>query len=125
MLKRIAIWMCVFAAAIVVVPPALAHHSYAMFDKNKKITIKGVVSKIEWTNPHVSVFVKTIDSKGKTVTYWLECSSPNELKRWGWKINSVKQGEKVTVELFALKDGRAGGLLYKLTGPDGKQYHAH
>lgn len=95
-----------------------AHHSFAMFDKNKVITVKGVVRKIEWTNPHVYVFVEAPDG-GATKQYAVECSGTNMLSRMGWKINTVKVGDSVTVTLYPLRDGRPGGLFGTLTLANG------
>jgi hypothetical protein len=102
-----------------------AHHSYAMFDKNKPLTVAGTVTKIEWKNPHAYLVVSAAAADGQMQRYLLEASSPNELLRWGWKANTVKVGDKVTVDLFMLKNGKPGGLLFKLTTKDGAVYHAH
>src|ERR1041384_4333546 len=98
---------------------ANAHHSFAMFDKTKFITIKGTVRKVEWKNPHTYLFVDAPDGHGETKLYALEGSSPNELGRWGWKINSVKAGDAVSVGIFPLKDGQPGGLIYSVTLANG------
>ena len=96
---------------------AWPHHSFAMFDRTKLTTIQGTVRKVEWTNPHVFVFVDVPDKSGKT--YALECGSINMLARGGWKVNSVKAGDKVTVGLYPLRNGQPGGLLDTLTLPNG------
>jgi len=90
-----------------------------MFDKTSATTIKGTIRKVEWMNPHAYLFVDVVGEGGTTRQYAIECSSPNELKRFGWKANSVKVGDAVTVEIFPLRDGRPGGLLYALTLPTG------
>ena len=100
--------------------PVLAHHSFAMFDKNKVVTVKGVVSKIEWTNPHVFIFLDAPDGKGGKTRYAVECNSPNVLMRTGWKFNTVKRGDVVSVGLYPLRNGQPGGLLDKVILPDGK-----
>lgn len=97
------------------VAPAQAHHSFAMFDKNKHVTLKGVVSRIEWANPHVFIVVAVPDDKGATTEYTLECKSPNMLQRLGWKPNTLKVGDAVSASVFLLKDGRSGGLLDAVT----------
>ena len=82
----------------------LAHHSFdAEYDRNKPIKFEGVVSKIEFFNPHARIYIDVTDSSGKVVTWNLELASPSALVRNGWKPNSVKVGEKVYVEGF---DGR-------------------
>lgn len=111
-------------AMICVGTPAVAHHSFAMFDQTKPLTIKGTVGKLQWRNPHTYLSIKVKDASGKTMDYVLEGSSPNELLRWGWKLDSVKVGDIVTVQIYPLRDGRPGGLLFKVTTADGKSYHA-
>jgi hypothetical protein len=96
-----------------------AHHSFAMFDKKSSVTIKGTVTKVEWMNPHAYLFLDVVGEGGTTRKYAIECSSPNELKRFGWKMSSVKVGDAVTVEIYPLRDGRPGGLLYAVTLPTG------
>jgi hypothetical protein len=100
-------------------PRVEAHHSFAMFDKKSPTTVKGTVTKVEWMNPHAYLFVDVVGEGGTTRRYAIECSSPNELKRFGWKMNSVKVGDVVSLEIYPLRDGRPGGLLYALTLPTG------
>jgi hypothetical protein len=91
-----------------------------MFDKDRLTTVKGVVSKVEWANPHVFIFVDVPDGKGGKTQYAVECNSPNVLMRTGWKVNTVKQGDAVSVGLYPLRNGRPGGLLDSVTLPNGK-----
>ena len=65
------------------VAPVEAHHSFAMFDKNKPTTVKGTIRKVEWMNPHAYLFIDVTGEGGATRQYAIECSSPNELKRFG------------------------------------------
>ncbi len=99
--------------------PALAHHSYAMFDLNTRATLSGTVAKVEWSNPHVFVWVYVPNAKGAHDLYGLEAGAVSLLTRYGWTKSSVKAGEKVTVEYFPLKDKRPGGAFIKLTHADG------
>lgn len=108
-----------------VMNPAVAHHSFAMFDKTKLTTIKGVVTRIDWANPHTYVYVQTVDDQGKTQQYALECSSPNELNRWGWKKNTLQVGEQVTLGMFPMRDGQPAGLTFSVTKADGTVLKAH
>jgi hypothetical protein len=86
---------------------AWGHHSFAAeYDGNKPVTVKGVVAKLAWVNPHAYIYVKTNDGSGKSVTYAFETSSPNALMRRGWKRTSLKEGEAVTVEGYLAKDPR-------------------
>jgi hypothetical protein len=110
----------VIALLLVLACPARAHHSFAMFDKEKVVTVKGVVSKVEWKNPHVFIFVAVPDGKGGTTQYAIECNSPNVLMRTGWKAGTVKAGDAVAVGLYPLRDGRPGGLLDTVTLANGE-----
>jgi hypothetical protein len=85
---------------------ALAHHSFAaQYDANKPITLKGTVSKVEWTNPHARFYVDVRDENG-TVTNWnLELASPNVLVRNGWSRKSLNVGDEIVVEGSLAKDG--------------------
>ena len=108
------------AALLALASVVQAHHSFAMFDKNRVVTVKGVVHKLEWTNPHVYMFVDVPDGKGGKTLYAVECNSPNVLMRTGWKANTVNAGDAVSVGLYPLRDGRPGGLLDSVTLPNGK-----
>ena len=118
---RVGLLLSMFGVAL----PLQAHHSFAMFDKQRFTTIKGTLNKIDWRNPHVYLLVDVPNEKGEVTQYAVEGSSPNELGRWGWKKSSIKPGEVVTVEIYPLKDGRAGGLLYSVTLPDGSVLKAN
>ena len=98
---------------------ALAHHSFAMFDKSKFITVMGTVRKIEWANPHTYLQVQVPGTNGTSTLYAIECSSPNELSRWGWKFNSVKAGDQISVGMYPLRNGQPGGLLFSVTLANG------
>jgi hypothetical protein len=108
------------AAALVVAGPALAHHSFAMFDRQKEITLKGTVKEFQWTNPHSFIEIETLDDKGASATYSIEMNSPNNLTRQGWKSTFLKAGDKVTLVMNPLRDGSRGGLFVSVMLPDGK-----
>jgi hypothetical protein len=95
--------VCVLALSASTV---VAHHSFAaQYDANKPVTLKGTVSKVEWTNPHARFYVDVRDEKG-TVTNWnLELASPNVLVRNGWTRKSLNVGDEVVVEGSLAKDG--------------------
>ena len=85
---------------------AVAHHSFAAeYDANKPVTLKGTVSKIEWTNPHARFYVDVRDEKGNVTNWNLELASPNVLVRNGWTRKSLNVGDEVVVEGSLAKDG--------------------
>ncbi|MEJ1965088.1 MAG: DUF6152 family protein [Gammaproteobacteria bacterium] len=100
--------------------PAFVHHSGAMFDREKTITVTGTVTEFNWTNPHASFRVDVPNDKGQTESWAIEMNSPNNLVHIGWKRSSIKAGDKVTVKINPLRDGRPGGLYIGITLADGK-----
>ncbi len=111
----------VLAAILLLACPVQAHHSFAMFDKERLTKLGGVISKVEWRNPHVFFFVDAVDEKGETATYALESDSPNVLMRTGWKRSTLKVGDEVTLDYYPLRDGRPGGLLNAVILPNGER----
>ena len=100
--------------------PALAHHSGAAeFDSTKKIDLTGVVTKVEWTNPHAHFYMDVKDPSGNVANWNLELTSPNVLIRNGWKRNSVKPGDTVSVTGSRAKDSPYYGSASMITFPDG------
>ena len=100
--------------------PALAHHSFAMFDAEKTVEMKGTVKEFQWTNPHSWLQVMVRDPSGAEKEWSLEMGSPGGLARSGWRPKTVLPGDQVTVTIHPLKDGSAGGQLLTVTLPDGK-----
>ncbi len=101
--------------------PLAAHHSWtADYDGAKPVTVKGVVSKVEWTNPHTWFYIDVKDQTGKVTNWGLEMGSPNGLMRNGWTRNSMKIGHEVTVEGSRARDGsnhaNARAVILKSTG---------
>jgi hypothetical protein len=100
--------------------PAPAHHSGAAeFDSNKKIDLTGVVTKVEWTNPHAHFYMDVKDASGNMVNWNLELASPNVLIRNGWKRNSIKPGDTVSVTGIRTKDSPNIGSAAVIAFPDG------
>jgi hypothetical protein len=101
--------------------PALAHHSFAMFDASKTVTLTGTVKEFEWTNPHSWLRIMVADpATGKELQYALEMGAPQQQARVGWKPDSVKPGDKVTVTMHPLRDGSRGGQFMTALLPSGQ-----
>lgn len=96
-------------------PPALAHHSFAMFDYQKNITVSGTVKELQWTNPHIWIQLMVKDASGKEVEWSIEGGSPNGLKRQGWSRKALNTGDQASIVIHPLKDGSAGGALVSLS----------
>ncbi|WP_336980599.1 DUF6152 family protein [Altererythrobacter fulvus] len=99
--------------------PAQAHHSFAMFDQKKIVTLVGTVAEFQWTNPHAFIEID-VPGGGKVLHWSIELNSPNNLKRQGWSRVSLKTGDKITLRMNPLRDGKPGGLFLDLKKADGK-----
>lgn len=103
--------------------PAFAHHSFSMFDHDKNITMTGTVKELEWTNPHAWLdIVATDDKTGKPVQWSFEMGGVGQIAQQGWKPDSVKPGDKISVMMHPLKDGSHGGQYVSATLPDGRAF---
>lgn len=104
------------AALALLAAPAGAHHSFAMFDQTKIVTLEGTVAEFQWTNPHA--FIELEAAGGR---HWsIELNSPNNLKRQGWTKAALKPGDKISLRMSPLRNGKPGGLFLDLTKADGK-----
>jgi hypothetical protein len=110
--------LAIVAAAMSV--PVAAHHSFAMFDTSSQLSLSGVVSSFEWTNPHAYIELDVTDAKGAVKHWSIELGSPSILMRAGWKFKDVKPGDKISVVISPLKSGMPGGLLSRVTLADGR-----
>ena len=110
----------VLAGMAVLAAPALAHHSFAMFDNTRSLTLKGKVTKYQWTNPHGYLELDAEDGSGAARHFTLEMTSINMLSRGGWTSRTVRAGDEVTAIMAPLRDGQPGGLLLELVLPSGK-----
>jgi hypothetical protein len=100
---------------------AMAHHSFAMFDAAHRSSIQGTVRAVEWTNPHVWVWIDHKEGSGAPVPYAFELASPGEITRnSGWKKTSLTIGEQVTIEYAALRSGKNGGALARVIRSNGE-----
>lgn len=118
-----------FAAALAVVlaagAPAAAHHSFgAEFDSESPFEFRGVVTKIEWLNPHVFFYIDVEGQGGDVVNWAIEMGSPNGLMRRGWTRNSLRIGNVVEVEGSLARDGSAKGNARSVILADGRQLFA-
>jgi hypothetical protein len=96
--------------------PALAHHSFAMFDTKTKLSMSGTVKELEWTNPHITIWVYNDAKPGETPELWnFETSSPGILTRDGWTKRSLQPGDKVQIDYNPSRDGGHSGELAKVT----------
>ena len=87
---------------------ATAHHSFTAFNMTDEKSVTGVVNRVEWTNPHIWIWIDVPDAKG--ATYGFEGMSPNFLERRGWTRTTLKAGDKITVSYRPLRDGKNGGM---------------
>ena len=108
-------------AALVV--PVSAHHSWtAEYDSKKPVTVKGTVSKVEWTNPHTHFYVDVTDASGKVTTWNFEMASTPALERGGWSRKTLPVGTAVVVEGFAGRSVAERAIVTSFKGADGKEF---
>lgn len=107
-------------AIVAAASPVFAHHSFTMFDMGKKMTITGTVTTFEWTNPHSYIEIDVPDEQGAIKHWSIEMGSPSILQQSGWKFSSLKKGDKTTLVISPLKNGKSGGFLNTATLPDGR-----
>ena len=100
--------------------PALAHHSMAMFDANKTVTLKGTVKQFQWTNPHCYIQLMVKDAAGAEKEWSLEMGAPMYLYAKGWRPSIIKAGMPLTITINPLRNGQPGGVVLTATAADGK-----
>ena len=106
-------------ALLGVAAAAVAHHSGAMFDSAKEQTLVGTISEFNWVNPHSSFKVNVKGADGAEVVWAIEMNAPQNLVRQGWKRTTLKSGDKVSVVVHPLRDGKPGGSFVAITLADG------
>ncbi len=110
-------------AIAVIAIQADAHHSFAMFDHEKMITVSGTLKEFEYTNPHCWLHVSVVDpATGRTVDWAFEMGSVGQVAADGWKADTVKVGDKITVEAHPMKDGSRGGQYQAAKLGDGREF---
>lgn len=105
-------------APAAVIAPALAHHSYAMFDMGKTVVLDATVTRFKWQNPHSFIEID-VTAKGQTEHWAIEMTSPNNLAQEGWKRTSLKQGDRVKIAVHPLRSGARGGSYVGVRLVDG------
>ena len=113
------------AVGLVAATPVWAHHSFAAeYDSKQLITLKGVITKVEWTNPHIYIYIDVKDANGEVTNWSLEGYPPNTLKRTGFSRDSLKIGDEITVTAYKAKDGTYTGAGREVTFSDGTKKFA-
>jgi hypothetical protein len=102
-------------------PSVYAHHSFAMFDATKSVTLSGTVKQVDYANPHVWVYL-TVENNGKIENWGMEGGNLGGLYRMGWTKDSVKVGDQITMQVHPLKDGTTGGQIVRVTTSDGQVF---
>jgi hypothetical protein len=101
--------------------PALAHHSFAMFDAAASKTLEGTVKEFQWTNPHSWIVMMVDNAEGQAQQWAIEMGGPQGLARQGWAPKTLRPGMKVKTVIHPLRDGSNGGQFMAITLPDGTQ----
>ena len=116
------IYFVILTWPLLVAPAALAHHSHAMFDNTRDVTINGTVSGYVFSNPHAFLYVDVEEENGETVQYWIEMVNIPTMLRGGMNLNTFEDGDAVSVNMHPLRDGRPGGSFTTITSADGNTY---
>ena len=115
--------LLVGASLAIVAMPALAHHSAAMFEETKTITVEGVVKEFQYTNPHSWLLVDVKDKNGKVTTWGFEAEGPSTLQRAGIRPSDFKVGTKLTITGNPMKDGTPAAIWVDAVRADGKKFN--
>jgi hypothetical protein len=110
----------ILAGALLAAAPALAHHSYSMFDAKQNKELSGVVETFKWTNPHSYIEVLVTDDKGQSQKWTAECGSPAQMVKAGWRSSTLKPGDHVVLTIHPLRSGELGGSFVQVQTADGK-----
>ena len=124
-MKRVLFPAAVATVLVLAAGPVLAHHSFAMFDRSKQISVTGTVKDFQYTNPHSWVIILAPGADGQQVEWGFESEGPSTLLRNGVKRSSLQPGDKVTATGFPMRDGRPAGSLISVTKADGTVVSFH
>jgi hypothetical protein len=116
---RVAWRMLLAGAALAVALPAGAHHSFAMFDQSRSVTLHGIVKDFRWSNPHVFIQLLSGSDAGTQEEWSIEMTSPEHLSRVGWRPGTLKPGDKVPLVIHPMRDTTKGGQYLSGIGPNG------
>ncbi|MWV27597.1 DUF6152 family protein [Aurantiacibacter rhizosphaerae] len=97
-----------------------AHHSMAMFDNTREVTVRGTVKQFQWSNPHAYIQMVSTDAGGRNVEWSMEMGSPMYLYARGWRPRTLRPGTEVTVRAHPLRSGKAGGVVLDVVDADGR-----
>jgi hypothetical protein len=114
-----AIALCFAGCSAVSTGPAVAHHSFAMYDSAKQVTLAGVVKEFQWTNPHVWIQIMVPNTSGVQEEWGVECTSVNFMTRRGFSRRTLKPGDAISVTISPLKDGSHGGSFRNINNLNG------
>ena len=104
----------------VAAPTAQAHHSFAMFDRTREVTVNGTVREFQWSNPHAYIQLTSRNAAGETVEWSLEMGSPMYLYARGWRPTTLKAGMPISVSINPLRNGQPGGVVLDVMDGAGK-----
>jgi len=119
-MKRNALGLAAIALAMTAIP-ALAHHSFAMFDALKTKTLEGTVTEFQWTNPHSWIRMTVTNADGNAEQWAIEMGGPSGLARQGWRPKTLTPGMEIKAWIHPLRDGANGGQFMAISLPDGTQ----
>jgi hypothetical protein len=122
--RRLLSFVAVMAGIILLSTPLFAHHSTAEYDMANVSSIKGTVTKFEWSNPHAYIYIQAKDDKGNSVDWTGELASLGMLARVNWKRDTVKAGDEITMYGNRAKDGRSVMRLEKIVFASGQELTA-
>ena len=122
-IRALAAGLGLLCAVPATTPPVMAHHAFAAeYDQKKSVEAKGVISKVEWTNPHMRVYVDVADAKGVVTTWNLELGSPNSVVRRGWTRRDLKVGDAIQFKAYTGRTVATRAVADSITLPDGRAF---